>query len=319
MITIPVTAQGTILFNEVADLSHSELITQVEWSPDGTKLASMSWSEIRLWDTDNWELLLTIPDTFVYALTWHPNSQTIAGIQGGLNEKLIIWDATTGEVVNEFLRERPENTQGILILHDLSWSSDGNYVVSDSGLSDDIALVWDFTSEQIPHSFTSSATAEKSQHNITELAFSYSGQLIMASSIKQEEPVIIIWDVQTRENIFEEEGFRPIEWGSDDMQVAGVGFEYSINIWNITTDRILFEFTNHTNVISAIAWNHEYGVIVSADIDNNFYIWDTITGSILYSDMAISSPQSLDWNSSDTQLAIATGQQIIIYEFELNE
>jgi WD40 repeat protein len=311
----PAFGQDNNMFSQIAYLPHSELITQIEWSPDGSKLASISWDEIQIWDTGSWELLMSISNAYVYAISWHPDSSILAGVRGGYNESLVLWDANTGEIIQEFTRSRPEGAQGILILHDLSWHPASGYILSDSGLSNDIILSWDLTSNGIPRSLITS-NSEEDYYNIIELELSPDGQRLLSSGTEEGKSIIRVWDIDSLEPIFDQQGFSPIDWGTTTNEIVAVGLDYSINIWNIETNEVLVKFEDHQNVVNALSWNWDRQLIASVDIDNNLKLWSTLTGVNLYSEHNNEiNVQTISWKSDEDQLAVAGAGGIMILQY----
>lgn len=77
---------------------HTDLLTHVEISPDGTKFLTASWDgTARLWSLASGDLLLTLAGHTgrVSYAAFHPNGQRIA--TSGADGAVIIWDSESGE------------------------------------------------------------------------------------------------------------------------------------------------------------------------------------------------------------------------------
>ncbi len=88
--------------DEVTHLNVSNVI-QTEWSLDLSKLAVLTGEQILVWNTEDWQLLYTIPDAYVYEMAWHPTGSMIAGLRAGRSEELWVWDGDTGELQDQML------------------------------------------------------------------------------------------------------------------------------------------------------------------------------------------------------------------------
>lgn len=106
----------------------SARIESICFSPDGKKLAVTGglparMGEVQVWDTEKWQLKLSVPVTFdtVYGASWSPDSKLIAFGCGDSTLRAI--DAGSGEQVL-FSRASSDWTL------DTIFSGDGNYLIS---------------------------------------------------------------------------------------------------------------------------------------------------------------------------------------------
>ncbi|QPC82048.1 PD40 domain-containing protein [Phototrophicus methaneseepsis] len=101
-------------------------ITDVGWSPDGTKLAISSDFNIEIWnqpwDSANAQLERTLqaPEGVynIISLEWHPNGDMLLGVKPST---IHIWDVSSGQLVRTF----SPNPAPLL---SASWSHDGNKI-----------------------------------------------------------------------------------------------------------------------------------------------------------------------------------------------
>ncbi len=82
---------------------HTNPVTSVSFSPDGTELASASWAEIRLWDAETGTLKDILHTQSDSAISFSPNplSNALAGA-GPWYGTIALWDTTTGAPLQEF-------------------------------------------------------------------------------------------------------------------------------------------------------------------------------------------------------------------------
>ncbi|MFB0537560.1 MAG: WD40 repeat domain-containing protein [Anaerolineae bacterium] len=123
--------------------SHDDSVRKIAFSPDGQRLASVSFDNTaRLWDVATGNQVAQLDYGYwVYGLDFSSDSQRLA--TGGFDGKVIIADATTGQPINEFKHQ--------LMVQDLALSPNGPWLaVMTSGSWGPVELVvWDiFTHER---------------------------------------------------------------------------------------------------------------------------------------------------------------------------
>jgi WD40 repeat protein len=122
---------------------------QVEWSPDGSKIAVLciDWeagvNAIQVFDAETYTPLLTIEEDILSAninlIKWSPDSKRIAAgcgndEIGSLTNSLYVYDASSGEELLNIVGQA-----GMIAAFD--WSPDGKRLVS--GSTDDTTRIWD--------------------------------------------------------------------------------------------------------------------------------------------------------------------------------
>ena len=104
------------------------------WSPDGSRIATGSYDDARVWDAVTGKELLSLErGRLVESVAWSPDGSRIAaGSFGGVQ----VWDAVTGE---ELLNLERGHWVG-----SVAWSPDGRYILTKSWRSE--IRIWDVTS-----------------------------------------------------------------------------------------------------------------------------------------------------------------------------
>ncbi|MBK8428842.1 MAG: PD40 domain-containing protein [Lewinellaceae bacterium] len=139
---------GTVQF----DLKgHTEYVKDVRWSPDGTKLATVSGGALDnsaiVWSAVTGEKLYTLP--YAKYISWSPDGSKIATINSDTtvtppsNNKIlvVIWSAASGEKIVSI----KAHTASIAML---SWSPDGSKIATAS--ADKTASIWSTTNPGMP-------------------------------------------------------------------------------------------------------------------------------------------------------------------------
>jgi WD40 repeat protein len=102
-------------WNKISQLSgHTDILTAVNWSPDGNTLAGASSNgEMRLWDSNTGQLLFSFEGhtDYVTQLAWNSNSSQVAS--SSRDGTIRIWDATNGQAI--------KTIQATGLVFDLEW------------------------------------------------------------------------------------------------------------------------------------------------------------------------------------------------------
>jgi hypothetical protein len=114
---------------------HEGKVVSVAWSPDGSKLATVSTDQTaKVWDAGTGRELLTLHGHrgTVASVAWSPNGRKLATASDDKTAK--VWDASTGR---ELLTLHGHQNE----VWDIMWSPDGNKLATAS--LDNTAKVWD--------------------------------------------------------------------------------------------------------------------------------------------------------------------------------
>jgi WD40 repeat protein len=300
----------------------------VSWSPDGSRLAVTAYPTIQIFDTLTWELLLTIPDAPAYSTEWSPDGTMLAGVRGGRGENVLIWDASTGNLLEEMSRLMP-NHQWAVIVHDLAWHPDSTRIVTDSGWKQkDLMLLWNLSEDRIPQSFVSIAPKISASDwmDIASIEWSRNGRWLLTDGSDGNSPsqsIIRLWDATTGEAIRTiYPAFNPV-WGPSDQEFAGLSIENNhrtINIWDTNTGEVLSSFKAPDNGIFNLSWNFDSNMLAGIPLRSFLILWDVDTGE-RYDFPEIRTPfvGSVAWRPHSNQLAIADldrGVLILDFVFE---
>lgn len=293
--------------NEIVNLDFPDAV-QVIWNHDFSKIAALTGEKIIVWETENWEQIYEIPNAYSYAIAWHPNENQLAGLHGGRNESITIWNGETGDILNQFNQEVPNTIAGVVVLHALSWSPDGRYIATDSVIN--TITIWDI---QLGIIHSTIPQTETSFHNIVELLWSPDSTYLLSGSVNGS---IRVWNVQSSINILDVEGYSYVAWNADATLFAGMSLENSVTIWNLENEEIVAEINLHTNTITSIDWNTNNDILVSTDADGNMLIWDFTNNIQLNSNLLNSLYiRNANWRKDGLQLAVIHENGISIIQW----
>ncbi len=310
MFLLFINARNPILAQQSGKLTYS-LVAQMRlppvpslaWSPDGARLAIVSYPSISVWETKPQELQPLVTDAQVSTVAWSPDSSKIASVQGGEDESLLIWDSSTGSLINKITYPQPYKAYA----YNLSWSPDGKRIASDSTALD--VLIWNPTGKEV-YALKGFETGR-----VGETAWSPDSSHVAAAG---GDGTIRIWDLATAVNVLTIQGGGPIDWHPTDNKLAGSGGNGDVAyIWDAGTGRELMKF-EHGASLDSIKWNFDGSMVATGGIDGIVKIWNAQSGILLalvkeHSQMII----SLAWCPSTDILASASYDgDIRIWKFD---
>ncbi len=170
------------------------VVDEVHFSPDGTLIASRSFSGegVKLWSVKYGELHHTLEHARpVRTLAFSPNGELIA--TGGWDDNVRLWNVATGQLRHVLKGHTHNITQ-------LSFSPDGQSIVSASyeEYGNNLKL-WDVADGRLRHSF------DGHDHRVNVVAYASNGKLIASGS---EDGDVKLWDPATGHLRRKLEGFE---------------------------------------------------------------------------------------------------------------
>jgi WD40 repeat protein len=222
------------------------MVSDIKWSPDGSRLAIVEFPSIHILDTRTWDTIQVINDANVSSIQWSPDGTKIASVRGGFNESLLIWDVNSGEMLERFDRNEEDRGNGTIFLSRLSWSPDGTKIASDSSSLD--LLVWDVQDGDI-------VVVEGHEENgVVETDWSPDSDRIVSGGA---DGTIRVWDAETGEQILTLEGGGFVDWHPTGDQLVGSSPDGNfVIVWDAQSGEEQFR-TELIYPILYVRWNHD--------------------------------------------------------------
>jgi WD40 repeat protein len=249
----------TIYGQAGADLNLGK-IYQVEWSPDGQKVAIVnSGADGITILSRNFEVLGSFSEG-IGSVAWSPDSQYITV---GYGYGFFIYDTSTFEQVSfvEF---------GLTSSPPIAWNPQSNIIAVVLG---GIVQIFDVTTgERIKYV----VIHEISHAQITSMQWHEDGIHLLTGGV---EDTVNILNTQTDViTTFPQKGnVNIVKWSPDFKQFAVV-IQNSVYIWDIATQEIIQTLTGSSYYIATLDWR-DYGII-TASYNDNIRIWDTVTWEV---------------------------------------
>lgn len=253
-------------------LQNSRYVTDIAFSPDGRQVATLSYGDgaVMVWDVRTGRPVRTLTglSPTPYSIAWSPDGARIAG---GDSQRVILWDARSGQKLGENVHKS--------LLSDMAFTAAGLFANGAQELYDDPAggwVVWqlDPGNGALVRKVT---LRDPHTHALNDTVFSPDGRLAATLGSKPGLQMRI-WDLATGNTtvkVAAPRDNRSAEFSPDGARLA-TGGDDGIAVWDVASGRQLLHFGS--GVVDDVAFSPDGRRIVSGHMNNSVVVWDATTG-----------------------------------------
>ncbi len=242
---------------------HSDWVTAVAWSPDGTYIASASNdATVQVWNSTTGKHICSYNNhtSRVEALTWSPDGTYIASASADTTVQ--IWQAATAKPLFTYYA----HCGAVLTV---AWSPDGTRIASAG--ADTTVHVWQaMTRDHL-------CTYHRHTKEVEVVAWSPDSTRIASGTYNT---MVQVWEVATENAVLTHQGHSggvfAVAWSPNEDYIASGSDDTTVQVWEATTGNTVFTYKCHTDGIRAIAWSPSGYCIASAGLDKTVQVWQAV-------------------------------------------
>ncbi len=317
---------------------HDGSINDMNWSPDGTKIATASTDRtVAIWNTFTGKRLLVLSGylSSVRHVSWSPDGTKIVT---NSNESTKMWDIASGQLLftlnghyadinyvcfnnsgTKFATCSSDKTckiwdaeSGLLILSledqngflaHLSWSPDDLKLATMS--SNCSTKIWEVNTGNLL------LTLQGQKEGVNSYGFTCSwspdGSKLAASD---NDSTSKIWDTSNGNLLYTLNGHDGLiyytKWSPDGQKLATASRDNTAAIWDANSGKLLQSLKYHSYAVSHISWSPDGSRVATASYDKTAAIWDADSGQLLLAlDKHESNINKIRWSPDGYRLATA--------------
>jgi WD40 repeat protein len=255
---------------------HTDMVTDLAYTPDGKTLASSGWDhKIRFWDVQRRRAFGPVLRG-IYGLSFSPDGKTLAATDVS---SVNLWAMPGGAALGKLSVDNKYE------LSRVSFSPDGKLLAASSeaaGGNPSRVFLWDVSTRKL-----AGPTIEA-----RSFAFSPDGKALATEG--EDEKSIVLRDIQTRRILGPPfQGLtarvRSIAFSPDGQMIAAGGGENSVFVWNVADRRAGGRaLIGHRAAVNSVAFSPDGKTLASGSGDGSVILWDLEHSQPIGSALAVS-------------------------------
>ena len=256
----------------------------VEYSPDGSMVATGGFREVHLWNASTGKRLhLWKPKKgWVSSVAFSSDGKRVASVsfQGGN-----VWDTESGE---ELIKFEGHERLGYCI----DFSPDGSFIATGGNSAEaefatkgaGVTKVWDAETGELRFQLYQKTP-------VVDLQYSPDGRWIATVSGKSSyteskyPSPFNIWDAKTGELVHELEGHEVwqscLAFSPDAQRLVVGGNDGNVRVWDLKTRKLTHVMSGHKRHLTGVAFTPDGSKVLSTSDDTEVRLWDAQTGKLI--------------------------------------
>ncbi|CAD8142265.1 unnamed protein product [Paramecium pentaurelia] len=240
---------------------HSQWISSLCFSPDGTTLASGSGDNIiNLWDVKTAKVKSKLEGhrDWVTSLCFSPDGTTLASGSG--DNTIRLWDVKTEKLNQELSGHRYD-------VNSICFSPDGSTLAS--GSDDKSISLWDVKTGKEKYKI------QGHSEGVLSVCFSPDGTTLASSSYDKS---IRLWDILTGQQKGKLDGHEgtvySVRFSPDGSTLASGSEDESIRLWDVQKQQEIQKLIGQNGIIFCLCFSSDGRILVSGGENKTIIFWD---------------------------------------------
>ncbi|XP_057469955.1 WD40 repeat-containing protein HOS15-like [Actinidia eriantha] len=280
-------------------------VTSLDWSGDGTQLATGSYDgQARIWNKDG-ELITTLNKHKgpIFSLKWNKKGDYL--LSGSFDETAIVWDVKTGEWKQQFEFHSAPTL-------DVDWRNN----VSFASCSTDHMIYVCKVGENRPIK-----TFSGHQGEVNAIKWDPTGSLLASCS---DDSTAKIWSMKQDTFLHDlKEHTREIytiRWSptglgtnnpNQQLVLASASFDSTIKLWDVELGSNLFSLKGHRDSVYSVAFSPNGEYLASGSLDKCLHVWSVKQGKIVKTYTGNGGIFEVCWNKEGNKIAACFSNNVV--------
>lgn len=239
-------------------LQHDSAVSSAAFSPDNSRIATMSWNKARVWNADGTGQPFVLKGELRGIVAWSPEGKRIVTALEDNQLQVLNADGSGQPLVFEGHAGR---------VNGAAFHPDGTRIVS--GSHDKTVRVWNADGTGQP------LVLEGHEGIVNRVAWSPDGSRIASAS---DDKTLRVWNAAGTGKplvlVGHNDRVNAVAWSPDGKYIVSGSFDRTIAVWNADGSEQPRLFKGHDNFVSAVAWSPDNTRIASASGDMTVRLWN---------------------------------------------